>query len=350
MKLFFILTLPALCASDTPAFVASTAKFAPAFRKLDQRKMVIAAGTVTDGQSHEPSTAIDTAASTVAISPVLELPMGRIKLPRLAVGKECVTIPVKIGDHGSFEFMLDTGLTTEMISPNLQSIINPDGKEQHDFLAAVEGLATGGSTGHEKLIYLSGLSLHDEEKGHDLKLPRLESVVTNLAQEKLDRRHPISGMLGMEMLSAFDVDLDFPSGKVRFWEPGTAVNEARRQGMVDIPITVINDSLLLGTRITGKGDTKKTGSTHGKQPFLGIIDTGSPFSAINWKAAKLLGLPPRKSLQYLKPPAIMAVGIDNKPLYVPTAKVEFTFCGDAIANDDGMIVGFASPPAGWKPW
>jgi hypothetical protein len=122
---------------------------------------------------------------------------------------------------------------------------------------------------------------------------------------------------------------------------------------VEIPIAVINESLLLGTRITGKavGAKKESnGRPQQPQPFLGIIDTGSTFSAVNWKAAQLLGLPTKNSLTYLKPPAIVAMGIDSKPLYLPTKRIEFSFTGKAITNDKGAIVCFAPPAPEWKPW
>jgi len=47
---------------------------------------------------------------------------------------------------------------------------------------------------------------------------------------------------------------------------------------------------------------------------------------------------------------IMAVGIDGKPLYIPTKKIEFTFCGDTVKNEKGEIVEFSSPPSNWQPW
>lgn len=284
--------------------------------------------------------------------PLLEAKMGKIKLPMMAVGKESVIIPVKVNGQGPFNFMLDTGLTAQMISPRLKKMIH----SKTDPSSTAEGLAAGGSTGKVDLVNLSGVSLcgfqpriqHEEE----LDLPSaLNAVVTNFAQESLDKRHPVAGMLGMEMLEQFDVDLDFPAGVVRFWAPGTAKKEARHQGMSEIPIAVINKSLLLATRISGKtASTKKEGTEQQKQPFLGILDSGSTFSAINWKAAEILGLPPEKSPTYLIPPAIMAVGVDNKPLYIPTKKVEFTFCGEAISNEKGVVVGFVPPPPQWKPW
>lgn len=155
------------------------------------------------------------------------------------------------------------------------------------------------------------------------------------------------------MLKLFDVDLDFPAGRIRFWAPGTAAEEAKRAGLVEIPTAVINESLVLGTRVTGKPSTKSTGKSEPAppQPFLGILDSGSTFSAVNWEAAKLLDLPPKSNrLKYMGLTGIMAVGIDGKPLYIPTKKIEFTFCGDPIENEQGEIVEFAPPPSKWQPW
>ena len=43
--------------------------------------------------------------------------MKRLKLPRGGLGREYVIIQVYIGNDGPFDFMVDSGLTTEMITP-----------------------------------------------------------------------------------------------------------------------------------------------------------------------------------------------------------------------------------------
>jgi len=45
--------------------------------------------------------------------------MIRLKLPKTAVGREYVAIKLKIKDQGPFEFMIDSDLTTELITPHL---------------------------------------------------------------------------------------------------------------------------------------------------------------------------------------------------------------------------------------
>ena len=348
--LFLLLATMTLCLVHHDLVAVAKPGFVPIHVSPRQLKLKHARRTAVISQEHACTT--DT---TSTPGPLVEVALDQLKLPRMAVGKAPVAIPLQIQDKGPFEFMLDTGLTAQIISPRLKDLLEFD---THDDAGSKtqgnikEGLAAGGSTGNIKLVNLSGVKLHD--KNQDLKLPTLQGVVTHFAQENMDRKHPVTGMLGMETMQLFDVDLDFPAGKLRLWAPGTAVKEAKRLGLVEIPTVVVNESLLLGTRITGvkAGGGKQTtnASVGSKQPFIGIVDSGSTFSAVNWEAAKLLGLPSKNSLIYLKPPAIMAVGIDGKPLYLPTIKLELTFCGNGVVNDKGELLGFASPSAEWKPW
>jgi hypothetical protein len=271
----------------------------------------------------------------------------------MAAGREYVIVPLKINNQGPFDFMVDTGLTVELITPHLQQSLAIDNASE----TIVEGLAAGGRIQEEKLVELSGLKLCSSEG--DLLLPKLHAIVTDFEQEHMDPAHdPIEGMLGMEMLELFDVDFDFPAGRLRLWAPGTAAAVAERDRLVEIPSAVLNETLLLCIRVTsGKNDKDKRGpsddgATPFKQPFIGIIDCGSTFSAVNWAAAELLDLPPKtKRFAYLGSPIILGVGIDNKPLPLPTKSVQFTFVGDAAKQDEsGRVLEFAKPPAEWNPW
>jgi hypothetical protein len=62
----------------------------------------------------------------------------------------------------------------------------------------------------------------------------------------------------------FDVDFDFPNNRLRFYKAGTADTS----GLVEIPAVVINESLLIGVRIsTPEGNT---------QPIVGFLGMYSP--------------------------------------------------------------------------
>lgn len=135
------------------------------------------------------------------------------------------------------------------------------------------------------------------------------------------------------------MDFDFPKSRLRFYKPGTADTS----GLMEIPAVVINESLLIGVRISS--------TEANTQPVLGFLDCGSTFSCINWKAAEALGLPPKTDPRYRRAPVVQALGIDGRPLLLPTMKKQFSFVGDAIVDPkSGRVVGFGQPPAGWKPW
>lgn len=46
---------------------------------------------------------------------------------------------------------------------------------------------------------------------------------------------PVEGMLGMEMLSLFDADFDFPAGRLRLYRPGEGAAVAEAAGLVEVP-------------------------------------------------------------------------------------------------------------------
>ncbi len=140
-------------------------------------------------------------------------------------------------------------------------------------------------------------------------------------------------------MQLFDVDFDFPKNRLRFYKAGTADDT----GLIEIPAVVINESLLIGIRISNtEGNT---------QPIIGFLDCGSTFSCVNWKAAEALGLPSKGDPSYRNSPAVQALGIDGRPLTLPTAKTQLSFVGDPIIDPKTQRpLSFEKPPAEWKPW
>lgn len=275
-------------------------------------------------------------------TPVADLPMIRLQLPQQAVGREYVVVRLKVNGQGPFEFMVDSGLTTEMISPHLQQTLGITPKRGGGI---VRGLAAGGDSS-EALLELDGVSLCCGEfagtSRDELKLPPLHAVVTDFPQEHIDRKHNVEGMVGMELLDMFDADFDFPKNRLRLWSPGTAAGEASKKGLVTIPDAVLNETGLLGLRVTSPTATSK-------QPVVGILDCGASFSCVNWAAAKFLGLPPKDDSAYRNSPAIMGIGIDGRPLMLPTHELQFTYVGEVSKDASGQVK-FEDPPPSFKPW
>lgn len=291
-------------------------------------------------------------AASVTAEPVLDQPMRRLRLPQGTVGRDYVLVQLSVRGKGPFDFMVDTGLTAELITPHLRKALDiPPSRQRID-----SGLGAGGAVQAADLVQLEGASL----VGADwLPLPPLTAVVTDFLQEHMDPEHdPVEGMLGMELLEMFDVDFDFPEGRLRFFKPGDGASVAAGAGLVEVPAAVLNETGVLGIRATSPQANAGKGGRGGggRQPFVGIIDCGASFSAMNWKAAALAGLPPKGDPAYRTSdpsrPSVAILGIDGRPQQVPTIPVQLTFVGDARrAGGDGKGgVTFASPPATWRPW
>eukprot|EP00429_Kryptoperidinium_foliaceum_P010835 CAMPEP_0176001522 /NCGR_PEP_ID=MMETSP0120_2-20121206/170_1 /TAXON_ID=160619 /ORGANISM="Kryptoperidinium foliaceum, Strain CCMP 1326" /LENGTH=404 /DNA_ID=CAMNT_0017334073 /DNA_START=200 /DNA_END=1414 /DNA_ORIENTATION=+ len=274
-------------------------------------------------------------AATADENLLADLPMIRLRLPQQGFGREYVAIKLKVDNKGPFEFMVDSGLTTEMITPHLQEVLQIKlGRNK------VSAFAAGGGT-TSALADLDNVALCCGEFPKDdseLKLPKLHAVITDFPQEHIDPKHDVEGMLGMELLSMFDVDFDFPNNRIRFWKPGTA----NKKGLDEIPAVVINETGLIGIRLTVPG---------AKQPILAFLDCGATFSSMNWKAAELFGLPGKSDPSYRKSPAVAALGIDGNMMTLPVVKQVLTFSGEVQQDPQtGRPIGFAPPPSDWKPW
>ena len=179
----------------------------------------------------------DAATAAATPQPLVVLPMIRIQLPKNGYGREYIAMPLYINGQGPFDFMLDTGLTTEFITPHLEKQVMTKPDLLQTF--SVQGIAAAG-TSTQRLVDLKGVSLCCKRDGEALPVPKLHAIVTDFPQEHLDPKHdPIEGMLGMEFLSMYDVDLDFPANQIRLYEQGTL---SCPRGMVEIPATVINSS------------------------------------------------------------------------------------------------------------
>eukprot|EP00816_Leptocylindrus_hargravesii_P010377 CAMPEP_0196822242 /NCGR_PEP_ID=MMETSP1362-20130617/82704_1 /TAXON_ID=163516 /ORGANISM="Leptocylindrus danicus, Strain CCMP1856" /LENGTH=396 /DNA_ID=CAMNT_0042201743 /DNA_START=79 /DNA_END=1265 /DNA_ORIENTATION=- len=283
--------------------------------------------------------AANAATSSTSIKPLADLPMQRLRLPKGGFGREYVIIRLMIQSKGPFDFMVDSGLTTELITPHLQNVLGVKSSGQK-----LNGLAAGG-TNVGDVVDLIGASICCGEFANpgqtEFRLPTLTAVVSDFPMEHIDPSHdPVEGMIGMELLQYFDVDFDFPKGRLRLWKPGTADHD----GLVEVPGAVLNESGLLGIRALSPGQPSN-------QPVVGIIDCGSAFSIVNWKAAELLGMPSRDNLDaYRGSPEIIGLGLDGGQIRMPTRSVPLTFCGDAVRDPQSGRVSFEPPPSNWKPW
>lgn len=164
----------------------------------------------------------------------------------------------------------------------------------------------------------------------------------------LDPAHdPVEGMIGMEVLEQFDVDFDFPAGRLRLWKPHTVESVAKKAGLATVEAVVVNETLLLGFRIVSSSAQKDDTGGIAAQPFLGVVDCGASFSVVNWAAASLLGLPPQNDASWNKAPAVTGMGVDGRPQLLPTKSIGLSYVGNPKSRTN---MSFEGPPSDFKPW
>ena len=164
----------------------------------------------------------------------------------------------------------------------------------------------------------------------------------------LDPAHdPVEGMIGMEVLEQFDVDFDFPAGRLRLWKPHTVESVAKKAGLATVEAVVVNETLLLGFRIVSSSAQKDDAGGIAAQPFLGVVDCGASFSVVNWAAASLLGLPAQNDASWKKSPAVTGMGVDGRPQLLPTKSIGLSYVGNPKSRTN---MSFEGPPSDFKPW
>ena len=132
------------------------------------------------------------------------------------------------------EFMLDSGLSEALVSPELAKRLRLRS------LGSVQGEAAGGGE-TVPLVEITDIRLACGEK-----LPPLKAAVSNFPQEAVDKSVPIRGMLGFQSLQGYDAEFDFAAGKLRLWRPGQGVTMARAQGMREVQGVLLPEFGILG--------------------------------------------------------------------------------------------------------
>ncbi|KAL3778399.1 hypothetical protein ACHAWO_013277 [Cyclotella atomus] len=299
------------------------------------------------GRRDANAAATSAAANVNNDGPIADFPMRRLQLPKGGIGRSYILIQLYIQNTGPYDFMVDSGLTTELITPHLQSLLHLPNAG-----VSKQGLSAGAVGVTQSLVELKNVSLCGSSGSGEERfdLPPLTAIVTDFPQEHMDPSHdPVEGMLGMEVLEQFDVDFDFPMNRLRLWRPGSFDKVAKNvEGMAAIDAVVVNETRLLGFRVAS-ADVKGKDGEVSTQPYLGLVDCGSSFSIVNWAAAPYLGLPPKGDAAYQKNPQVQGMGVDGLPQVLPTYKVQLSYVGDPVQASQQTMT-FQSPAAGWKAW
>mmetsp|Transcript_94231 Transcript_94231/g.236483 ORF Transcript_94231/g.236483 Transcript_94231/m.236483 type:complete len:517 (+) Transcript_94231:90-1640(+) len=148
-------------------------------------------------------------------------------------------------------------------------------------------------------------------------------------------RTVIHGMLGLPFLERYDIDLDRVRSEQRIKEAGAAAKAASsgisRIGAIHSPGIAL-PGIIIGIPMFAKSSSKMV-------PLVGIIDTGSMFSVVNWAAAKQLGLAKGPKDSKLERATKVAGATKTGVVEMPLVNIQLNIChatGDIACKAAGL--------------
>jgi len=243
---------------------------------------------------------------------LLEIPLLWFVLPQRLLGGDYVLVPLNIGDRGPYNFLVDTGLTTNLLTPQLCKELDLVPEDR-----GVKGLAGDGNV-QVKTLALRGVYVDGR-----LEVPRFTAAVLDFPQRgyAAERGVAVHGMVGMEFLEQFDVryarDPTTGGDTLTLYRPheGYELHES------DPKWTPVR-GILLPSRLMGV----KVAADNAPFPFLGIVDTGASHTIMNREAARLLGYD-LTDPELANGPGVNGVGVLGQPTHMPTVPLRLCISG-----------------------
>jgi predicted aspartyl protease len=187
---------------------------------------------------------------------------------RLAGGAQpLILLPVQVNDRGPFDFILDTGAGTSLLSSDLAKQLEVKS------IGSKDGQSAGGKVS----VSLAKL---DSLAAGKAKLHAVDVGIVDLTQIGQTIGAKIDGDLGYNFLKHFRVTIDYRDHEIRFDDP-KRVEGFGRGAKTELPIRLASPSkplILVDVRANGRG------------PFQFAIDTGTSTTAIAPELAKQLGV------------------------------------------------------------
>jgi predicted aspartyl protease len=200
---------------------------------------------------------------TTAISPS----SAKVKF-RLAGGAQpLILLPVHVNGDGPFDFILDTGAGTSLLTPELAKELKVD------ILGSKEGQSAGGKVS-VSLAKARSLSVGE------LRVEDVDLGIVDLAHVGKTIGAKIDGDLGYNFLKQFRVTIDYNACEIRL-EDSKRVESFGRKSKTEVSIRLAHPAkplILVDVHANGRG------------PFQFAIDTGTSTTAITPQLAKDLEL------------------------------------------------------------
>src|SRR5438552_9559696 len=187
---------------------------------------------------------------------------------RLAGGAQpLILLPTRVNGAGPFDFILDTGAGTSLLSAELAKQLKVK------ILGTKEGQSAGGKIS-VSLAKIDSLALGQAKiEGVDVGIVYLGHIAKTIGTK-------IDGDVGYNFLKHFRVTIDYQTGEIRFDDPKRIENFGRSTKS-EVPMrlaSLAKPLLLVDVHANGGG------------PFQFAIDTGTSTTAIAPELAQQLGL------------------------------------------------------------
>ncbi|MCA9662080.1 MAG: aspartyl protease family protein [Myxococcales bacterium] len=241
-----------------------------------------------------------------------------VELPLRQIASEHIVLAVAVGDQPAMDYILDTGASMTVITPQTRDSLGIAA----DAGVAVKAAGAGGEVATEvRVIELEGVVVG--ERTYDT----IPAAVMNLDHliAKLD--HPVAGILGRNFLERHDVELDLAGGALRFHGAGAlARRDADRLAeMRAVPFDRFPIGLI---RIKVKLD--------GAHDLAGVFDLGAGRTVINWRAAAAAGL--RPDSKGVTKASEAALGADTQMMALRKARFASVGLGDVTFADPELYI------------
>ena len=192
---------------------------------------------------------------------------SRVKFHLAGGAQPLILLPVCVNGQGPFEFILDTGAGTSLLSPELAQKIGAK------IIGAKEGQSAGGKVS-VSLAKVDSLAVGETRRDDvDVGIVDLSHIGKAIGAN-------IDGDLGYNFFNHFQITIDYSNCEIRFADPKDAEYFAA-SARAEMPLRLANPAkplILVDTYLNGRG------------PFQFAIDTGTSTTAIAPELAKQLGL------------------------------------------------------------
>jgi predicted aspartyl protease len=188
---------------------------------------------------------------------------------RLAGGAQpLILLPVEVNGEGPFEFILDTGAGTSLLSSELGQ------KLGLKIIGSKEGQSAGGAVS-VSLAKASSLAVGSA------KLDNVDVGLVDLSHIGKTVGAKIDGDLGYNFLRHFRITLDYRKSEIRLDDPKRFELAGQSVAVTEVAMRLANPSkplILVDVQANGRG------------PFQFAIDTGTSTTVITPELAKQLGV------------------------------------------------------------